>query len=45
MVWFDPNDLSNFEPIPVKYLDNHYVITDGHTRIVAMLLSGLKRLL
>lgn len=39
--WFNPNDLSNFEPIPIKILDGEIVITDGHTRIVAALQNGL----
>ena len=29
--WLDASDLSNFEPIPIKLLDNRLVITDGHT--------------
>ena len=39
--WFDPSDLSNFEPIPVKLLDGKPVMTDGHTRAVAALKAGL----
>ena len=42
-VWFDPADLSNFEPIPVKELDGVPVITDGHTRAVAALRVGVGR--
>ncbi len=41
--WFDPKDLSGFEPIPVKMLDGIPVMTDGHTRAVAALLEGLER--
>ena len=41
--WFDPQDLSGFEPIPVKMLDGVPVMTDGHTRAVAALLCGLDR--
>ena len=41
--WFDPKDLSGFEPIPVKMLDGVPVMTDGHTRAVAALLCGLDR--
>ncbi len=41
--WFDPADLSNFEPIPVKELDGIPVITDGHTRAVAALRVGVDR--
>ena len=39
--WFDPKNLSGFEPIPVKLLDNVPVMTDGHTRAVAALMGGL----
>ena len=39
--WFDPGDLSRFEPIPVKELDGVPVMTDGHTRSVAALRAGL----
>ena len=39
--WFDPNDLSNFDPIPVKLLDGNPVMTDGHTRAVAAIQAGL----
>ena len=39
--WFNPQDLSNFEPIPIKELNGQVVITDGHTRLVMALLSGL----
>lgn len=40
--WFDPNDLSKFEPLPVKILDGSPVMTDGHTRAVAALKAGLE---
>ncbi|MBQ1372023.1 MAG: hypothetical protein IIY70_03740 [Oscillospiraceae bacterium] len=39
--WFQPADLSNFEPIPVKLLDGRIVMTDGHTRAVAAIQAGL----
>ena len=39
--WFCPEDLSGFEPIPVKLLDGRPVMTDGHTRAAAALLAGL----
>ena len=32
--WFRPDDLSNFEPVPVKRLD-------GHTRALAACRNGL----
>ena len=41
--WFDPQNLSGFEPIPVKILEGVPVMTDGHTRAVAALLCGLDR--
>ena len=41
--WFRPEDLSNFEPIPVKMLDGIPVMTDGHTRAVAAVLAGLDK--
>ena len=41
--WFDPGDLSGFDPIPVKWLDGIPVMTDGHTRAAAALLFGLDR--
>lgn len=41
--WFDPNDLKNFEPIPVKRIDGAVVMLDGHTRAVAAYGAGLKR--
>ena len=40
--WFNSMDLSNFEPVPIKLLDGDVVITDGHTRLVVALLSGLE---
>ena len=39
--WFDPDDLSSFEAIPVKLLDGIPVMTDGHTRATAALRAGL----
>ena len=41
--WFDPNDLTNFEPIPIKWLDGVPMMTDGHTRAVAAIRTGLER--
>ncbi len=40
--WFDPRDLSNFEPIPIKLLDGIPMMTDGHTRAVAAIRAGLE---
>ncbi|MBO4299415.1 MAG: hypothetical protein J5602_03895 [Clostridia bacterium] len=41
--WFNPNDLSNFEPITIKWLDGAPMMTDGHTRAVAAIRAGLTR--
>ena len=40
--WLDPAELGRFEPIPVKILGGLPVMTDGHTRAVAALRSGLE---
>ncbi len=40
--WFNPKDLRNFAPIPVKMLDGVPVMTDGHTRAAAALLAGVE---
>lgn len=40
--WFTPEDLSNFDPLPVKWLDGQPTLTDGHTRAVAALLAGVE---
>lgn len=39
--WFVPDDLSHFEPIPVKMLNGIAVMTDGHTRAAAALRRGV----
>ncbi len=41
--WFDPSDLSNFAPLPIKELNGKIIFTDGHTRAVAAYLAGLER--
>lgn len=38
--WFDPADISRFDPIPVISLDDRTVMTDGHTRAAAAYLAG-----
>jgi len=38
--WFDPENNSNFDPIPVKFYNGNYLMTDGHTRVTAALLAG-----
>lgn len=42
--WFNPNDLTTFEPIPIKIINAVPVILDGHTRCVYAILSGLEEL-
>lgn len=32
--WFDPDDRSTFDPIPVKLYGGRHLMTDGHTRAV-----------
>ena len=39
--WLHPEDLSGFQPIPVKILDDRPVMTDGHTRAAAAIRAGL----
>lgn len=41
--WFKPNDLSNFNPIPIKLLNGKLVMTDGHTRAVVAIMHGLDK--
>lgn len=40
--WFCKDDLSNFEPIPIKTLDGVPVMLDGHTRTVVAVIAGLR---
>lgn len=41
--WLNKDNLSNFEPIPLKYLDGKFVIIDGHTRAVVAIQNGLDK--
>lgn len=41
--WFRADDLSNFEPLPVKILDGKMVLTDGHTRAFVAYRAGLSQ--
>lgn len=43
LLWFQKDDLSNFEPILIKLLNGIPVITDGHTRAVVAIKSGLTK--
>ncbi|MBR1586030.1 MAG: A/G-specific adenine glycosylase [Clostridia bacterium] len=40
--WFRPDDLSQFEPLPVKRDGDTLYLTDGHTRAVAAWRAGLR---
>lgn len=40
--WFQPQDLSNFEPIPIKALNGAIIFTDGHTRAWVAYEAGLE---
>lgn len=40
MGWFDPTDMSRFEPLPVKMLNGRVIFTDGHTRAYAAYRAG-----
>lgn len=42
--WFNPNDLSNFEAIPVKELNGKIIFTDGHTRAYVAYKAGIKNI-
>ena len=43
--WFDPADLTGFDPIPVKRREDGLLyMTDGHTRAAAAYLAGLREI-
>ena len=43
--WFDPTDLSNFDPLPVHNFGNgKLTLTDGHTRAFWAYTMGIKEL-
>jgi len=42
--WFNPKDLSNFEPLPIKELNGKIIFTDGHTRAFVAYSAGLKHI-
>lgn len=42
--WFNPKDLTSFNPIPVKKLKGKIIFTDGHTRACAALMAGLEQI-
>lgn len=42
--WFNPTDLSNFEPIPIKQLSDKIIFTDGHTRAYMAYKAGLSQI-
>ena len=43
MKWFDPEDLRNFQPLPVKCLNGRIIFTDGHTRAYAAYRAGCNK--
>ena len=42
--WFRADDLSNFEPLPVKILNGKMILTDGHTRAFVAYSAGLSKI-
>jgi hypothetical protein len=38
--WFDPQNKTDFDPIPVRRFEGKILMTDGHTRAVAACLAG-----
>lgn len=38
--WFNVDDIDDFDPIPIKRLNNRTMMTDGHTRAVAAFIAG-----
>ena len=42
LLWFNKDDLSNFEPIPLKKLNGRIIFTDGHTRAWVAHTAGLE---
>ena len=43
--WFNPDDMSGFEPLPVRYFgDGRYTLTDGHSRAYVAYRHGLTRI-
>lgn len=43
MKWFNPNDLSNMDPIPIKKVQDNYLMKDGHTRAYLAYVNGYKK--
>lgn len=41
--WFSPDDLSNFEALPIKLLNGRMIFTDGHTRAYSAWKAGLDK--
>lgn len=43
--WFNPSDLTNFQPLPVHDFGNgHLTLTDGHSRAFIAYKSGLSKI-
>ena len=43
MRWFDPEDLSAFQPLLIKWLNGRLTLLDGHARALVALRAGLER--
>lgn len=44
LAWIKSEDLDNFEPLPVKRLDGHLMLTDGHHRAYAFHSLGRRQI-
>ncbi len=42
--WFNPENLANFNPIPIKKLNGKVIFVDGHTRAFVAYKAGLKQI-
>lgn len=40
--WFQADDLSQFEPISIKQIDDQWIIVDGHSRLFVAYQHGLE---
>lgn len=42
--WFNKNDITQMDAIPIKLFQNRYLITDGHTRAVLAYMNGFTKI-
>ena len=42
--WFRVDDLSNFDPVPIKLLNGNIIFTDGHTRAFVAYNAGVMKI-